>query len=341
MKKYKIYYFFGLPSSGKSTLARKILLSEDNFARVNKDDIRGMIRVWQKKNKQFPMDLLYKMLFHVLSKDEKVKQILNNIVSDIQKKLCKISKKKKFTENNVIQFETIVVQILSQYKKNIIIDNTGYNLKHLRRIKIICKDYKFEIIDMHRDYNITLEQCVERNKNRQAKVPDVAIYGMNKRYNVINTAKSQIKAFESDKDYIVVDLDGTLADCKHRLKYIDGTDGPKKNWKMFFEGMGDDPVIENIKDLIDLTYPNHDVVLATGRPEDYRGMTEAWLKKHNIRYNVLYMRPFGDYRPDTIVKQEMLDLYMEKEKIEMWIDDKPEVIEQVRTNKVKTLLVKG
>jgi len=195
---------------------------------------------------------------------------------------------------------------------------------------------------MHRDHGVTLEQCIERNKNRAAKVPDVAIYGMNKRYNVINRAKNkdEVKAFESDNMYIVVDLDGTLADCQHRLKHIDGTLG-KKDWKSFFVGMSDDTVIEPIKQLIDLTYPNHDVVLATGRPEDYREVTEKWLKDNNIRYNILYMRPKGDYRPDTIVKQEMLDLYMEKDKIDMWIDDKPEVIAQVRKNGVKTLLVGG
>ena len=104
----------------------------------------------------------------------------------------------------------------------IVVDNTNYNTSHLARARSICRNYTVHVIDMHRDFGITLEQCIERNKNRKDKVPDVAIYAMNKKYSVIKKAKQpdHSRPFVSKKKYIVLDLDGTIADCKHRLKYI-------------------------------------------------------------------------------------------------------------------------
>jgi hypothetical protein len=77
---------------------------------------------------------------------------------------------------------------------------------------------------------------------------------------------------------------------------------------------------------------DHTIILVTGRPDDYREVTELWLKQHKIPYQQLYMRRAGDFRPDDIVKQEILDRHLKKEKIKLVIEDRPRVIRMWRRN---------
>ena len=96
--------------------------------------------------------------------------------------------------------------------------------------------------------------------------------------------------------------------------------------------MGDDVLIEPTRQLLDLTYPSCPVVIVTGRPELYRAKTIQWLKDNDVRYEALYMRQNSDRRPDTIVKQEILDNYLDKCLVETVIDDRPSVIDMWRSN---------
>jgi hypothetical protein len=53
---------------------------------------------------------------------------------------------------------------------------------------------------------------------------------------------------------------------------------------------------------------NNDVLLASGRGEQSREVTENWLVNNwVIGWKKLYMRPEGDYRSDAIIKREILD----------------------------------
>jgi predicted kinase len=112
-----------------------------------------------------------------------------------------------------------------------------------------------------------------------------------------------------------VDIDGTIADIKHREHFVTGE---KKDWKKFFEFMGDDS-ITNVGSFIDLVLNTFGytgvskftpVFLFSGRPDDYRGITEKWLENwypslHKF-HEALLMRPSGDFRKDSIIKREML-----------------------------------
>lgn len=57
----------------------------------------------------------------------------------------------------------------------------------------------------------------------------------------------------------------------------------------------------------------YNIVLVSGRPDDYRSATEKWLKEHCIPYKELYMRHSGDFRPDDIVKQEIYNNHLKQE----------------------------
>ena len=133
---------------------------------------------------------------------------------------------------------------------------------------------------------------------------------------------------------IIVDIDGTLADCSHRQGFIRGR---RKKWKKFFEAASKDrPRIDVLAQVRELA-KRHRINLVSGRPEQYRQQTLKWLRHYGIPFESLYMRENGDYRPDDIVKQEILDLCFEKDNIELVIDDRPRVVRMWESNGLKVL----
>ncbi len=106
---------------------------------------------------------------------------------------------------------------------------------------------------------------------------------------------------------VVFDLDGTLANLNHRLHYIQN---PPKNYDAFFDAMVDDKPVEPLLELLEVLEVHYDSVLCSGRPDSHREITEQWLRKQGYRSRLrcgkLYMRKTGDYRPDHIIKKEML-----------------------------------
>jgi hypothetical protein len=90
----------------------------------------------------------------------------------------------------------------------------------------------------------------------------------------------------------VVDLDGVLSDAASRQHYLEA---PRRDWRGFFDACGEDPVIEEVRVLLDLLDHDLRIVLLTARPERVHPLTEAWLRRYRIRWDLLVMRPFGDY----------------------------------------------
>jgi phosphoglycolate phosphatase-like HAD superfamily hydrolase len=104
----------------------------------------------------------------------------------------------------------------------------------------------------------------------------------------------------------IFDLDGTLANCEHRMHYISGD---KKDWDAFFGAVKDDTPIEPMVHLFNCTSLHSYVklVILTGRSEVCKEDTEKWLTDTGLYYDRLLMRKAKDRRPDTEVKSEMLD----------------------------------
>jgi uncharacterized HAD superfamily protein len=133
---------------------------------------------------------------------------------------------------------------------------------------------------------------------------------------------------------IIVDIDGTLADCSHRQRFITGR---RKKWKKFFEAASKDrPRIDVVAQVRELAN-HHKIHLVSGRPEEYRQQTLKWLSHYRIPFESLHMREDGDYRSDDIVKQEILDLCFDKDNIELVIDDRPRVVRMWESNGLKVL----
>ena len=102
----------------------------------------------------------------------------------------------------------------------------------------------------------------------------------------------------------VVDIDGVLSDAESRQHYLEA---PRRDWRAFFDACGDDPVIEEVKVLLDLLDPTLRIVLLTARPERVHHLTEAWLRRYEIRWDLLIMRPDAEYDLAREFKRSSVD----------------------------------
>ena len=103
---------------------------------------------------------------------------------------------------------------------------------------------------------------------------------------------------------VIVDIDGTLSDTSHRLRYLTGR---RKNWDAFFDAAERDPPLAGTIALVDALDRALAVLLITGRPARTGELTIEWLTRHAVRWDLLALRPDGDYRPATAWKGEVVD----------------------------------
>lgn len=109
-----------------------------------------------------------------------------------------------------------------------------------------------------------------------------------------------------EKRYVIVDLDGTISDSRHREHLA-----LERQWDEFHEKASLDLPKDDVRWLLDFISGNKIgfdpyVVILTGRNERYRPLTEAWLMNNNIHYDELLMRPDRDFTPDHELKPAML-----------------------------------
>ncbi len=124
----------------------------------------------------------------------------------------------------------------------------------------------------------------------------------------------------------VVDIDGVVADVRHRLHFLDYR---PKNWLGFFAAAPDDPPIPEGVARVQELAGNHDVVFLTGRPERCRRDTERWLERHGIGGHPILMRRNTDRRPARQTKHDELRRIARDGTVAVMIDDDPEVVEEL------------
>ena len=279
-----ITFMRGLSASGKSTIARQ-LAEKTGAVRVNMDDIRAML------------GLPY-------SKD---------------------------AERLALEIQDQAVLRALRDGRDVIVDNTHLHAAWPKRIATLVWEGGF-----HVDYKIvdtlavSAEECERRNAARAVSptaddsraVPDGVIARQARTLRgeldrglwSIDTLTSMfpsVEPYTPDSDgarWLLVDLDGTLCDTSHRSPYD-------------FSRLGDDGVNNHVLDVVACwsagggAGPWSDksttsVVLMSGRDEEYREATEAWLDRHYVPYDALFMRSRGDRRRDSVVKLELFDRYV-------------------------------
>jgi predicted kinase len=132
---------------------------------------------------------------------------------------------------------------------------------------------------------------------------------------------------------VIFDIDGTLAVMGDRSPY----DG-EKVWM-------DTPHPDVVKALEFYDLAGTDIIIVSGRDEVYREVTEKWLSDNGIWYHALYMRPTeeGNKREDSIIKYELFNQHIRPKgyRILGVYDDRHRVLRMWRALGLTTFHVNG
>lgn len=104
-------------------------------------------------------------------------------------------------------------------------------------------------------------------------------------------------------------------------------------WARFNSLLPLDPVVPEIAALLRSIRPGVVRIMTSGRmrgdhERDWKryGQVWAWLLKHELPIDQLHMRAGGDYRRDTVVKEEIYRVHIEPYyDVRFAVDDRPEV----------------
>ena len=169
---------------------------------------------------------------------------------------------------------------------------------------------------------------------------------------------------------IIFDLDGTLADCGHRLHFVENPysiDGEspdcncsepnrefscpfddwsawRPDWKAFYEACDKDKPISPTCELYSHYFcAGHEIEIWSGRCESTRNKTIDWILENVLTWIypkeyeqpiediILKMRPIGDNTPDYQLKERWLDEALAEGKtIDFVFDDRPKVVRMWR-----------
>ena len=134
--------------------------------------------------------------------------------------------------------------------------------------------------------------------------------------------------------FIVFDLDGTLSDETHRAHLREAGD-----WAGYYQACDQDAPINSTMTIFNqvlfycyrvLQGDNHRVQIWTGREITVGLQTRNWLFEYSVPYRYycdrvyIAMRPKGDYRPATELKQEFMDTHG---KPDLVFEDQPYMVD--------------
>lgn len=131
----------------------------------------------------------------------------------------------------------------------------------------------------------------------------------------------------SSRPIAVLDIDGVLADVRHRLRHLECR---PKDWASYFRAAPLDPPLAQGLVTAARLAEVCEVVYVSGRPEPCRTDTLAWLRRHGLPPGALHLRPARDYRPAADLKLEVVRDLAERAVVSVVVDDDLAVIETVR-----------
>lgn len=144
------------------------------------------------------------------------------------------------------------------------------------------------------------------------------------------------------QDVIIIDLDGTLCNTRHRDHLAQAGE-----WEEFHSLLHHDEIFEDVRHLLRMI-PWEDTVLAiTGRTERWRQPTLQWFRDHDIaqHIDILLMRPDDDFSKAADLKIRLLSEWLlgeedgtpiamamdiARERVKFALDDREKVIDAYR-----------
>lgn len=245
----------------------------------------------------------------------------------------------KNREDLVSKFERQAILTALNFGCNVISDNTNIEMKYVNKIAQI--GYSIPGVEVERVvFDVPLHTAIERNRQRAAiggrDVPEAAIRKQHDRF-------QHTKNMPLEKAFEVEEYNGTPGKPMAVLFDIDGTLAHMRDYRRPFEWhkVGLDDVDEFIAEEARIHFAaGYEVIVMSGRDEVCRPETEAWLAKHNIPYDALFMRGKNDNRKDNIIKEELFNTHVrDNYNVHMVFDDRDQVVEMWRAKGMKVAQV--
>ena len=246
----------------------------------------------------------------------------------------------KLKENRIIQIRDGLIIDAMREGKNVVVDDTNFNPIHKKTLEGFAKQYGYQFEEVFVD--TPLEECMKRDNARANGVGEKVIRGM---YNQYLRERIPLIPLSADgtPTATICDIDGTLAHMTKEGRLRFGRQAPYM-WKYVGEDELD-PFVHGVISCIRLTSDQwfdgtHKIILVSGRDEICRPETEQWLKDNGVPYDLLYMRPEGDNRKDTVIKEEIYEKHIKgKYSINGVFDDRDQVVEMWRNKGLKVFQV--
>lgn len=230
-----------------------------------------------------------------------------------------------------------LIQSMVKFGTSIVVDNTHINPSSLAKVIAFCKEVGYEDVEVIDVFSQLVKElgvreafltCLERNSQREKRVPVSVLYSMAYQdwYDVAGLTWHPV---------MIVDLDWTLFNSDERHQVCRKEDGKLDYSKYFTDEMLDldKPVIQltNLINNLSQYTKLYKVVVVSGRSNICEDKTLSMLP---IGYDAVFMRNHFDYRDDSIVKQDILNLINPFIDINNTIvfDDRKRVIDMWRKN---------
>ena len=138
-----------------------------------------------------------------------------------------------------------------------------------------------------------------------------------------------------NKNTVIFDLDGTLADITVRKELATKSNG-KLDWDVFFDPSNiklDVPNKPVVKMAQMLAEDGFTIIIFSGRTDKTKYSTRSWLTHNRIPFQKLVMRDSKTkhYTPDDILKKDMLDKYADINDVFLVVDDRNKVVDMWRS----------
>lgn len=265
---------------------------------------------------------------------------LNNLKQCIHiNKDCLRSDHPDLSEKEISLLQNERILLAAKDWLNIVVDNTHCNPKSLNKTISLCRKAGYEDIEVIDVFQRLIESrgslkeafldCLERNYSREKRVPVSVLYSMayQSGYDVAELKSHPV---------MIVDLDWTLFNSDERHITCRKEDGKLDYSKYFSDEMLelDKPVPALVNLINSATHTNPDpykIVIVSGRNNICEDKTLDMLP---IGYHAVFMRNHFDYRDDSVVKQDILNLIKPFIDINNTIvfDDRKRVIDMWREN---------
>lgn len=141
---------------------------------------------------------------------------------------------------------------------------------------------------------------------------------------------------------VIVDVDGTLCDVSGIRHYV-APEHKNRDFHTFHKASAFcPPMLDTLAWVEQHRRAGSAIIVVTARERRWEHLTRTWLHKYNVGFDALLMRPNGDYRPDQIIKSEILDdVRAAGFGVIAAIDDNPAIVALWEANLIPTTIVPG